>query len=119
MADTSISADYVADQLDAFNELKENGRLVQINGSVSSGPTYDKIYTPFSRSHYALQLELKQSDISGNVQSTDSAWMVEAVSGVVTNSMRLEADTEMVISEVRPLNFDGITDIFYKVFCSR
>ena len=120
MADAANTAKYKQKQQSAFEKIKAKCVEVEITKAVETGDVYNRVQSKVKVNHYALTLDLEERDIKGNVKSDHKKFMVEAVSGIVDTSMKINhSGKDEVISHVKPLNYDGITDIYYEVYSVR
>ena len=107
--------DYINDAQWVVDELKEFGKQITINTFINSGTEYNPTITKSTAAHYALPIELAESDISDVILKTDRVYLVDGRNPITNDCTLTDGGTDYEILSSEVLNFDGATDILYRV----
>ena len=104
MSSVKSDLEYEQDRLDARDDLKEDGYIIQLEKQVESGDSYNPLITKESTDHWCIPINLNKSDIWGNVQADDRFYVIDAINTIENDYKIIDNGNEYQIVRIEEIN---------------
>ena len=114
MSSPQASAEYLQDKKEFTEDLKEDGRILQVV-SVQSSSGYNPTITKTLVDHYCIPMSMTAEDVDGNLRLGEIMFAVDAENVIKSEDKLIDLGVELEIVDIESINLDGISTIGYIV----